>query len=562
MSKKHELKPDHVADLKKSGLSDEMIQEAGIKSISGRRARLLLGGGSSRIESAMIFPYENQDHLRMKVFPEYRDRKGRKVRYLQPKDSGVHLYFPPGLEKKLRDAGVPLYITEGEKKALRAAQDGLCCIGLAGIWNWKEKGSGEVIEDLKTLPLYQRQVFIVPDSDIGSNSSVRSAVEQFWKALERRHAHVNVIPLPAGETGKMGLDDYLVNHSLGQFMELPKVQRRADLPNSPAIYKRDDGVLWPVSFGRLHEPPAAEPVMGGIIAKNHSTTIYGDGGQGKSLIAMAIGLAFARGKKFLGHPLAKGRVLYLDWELSQEEQLRRAFQLSRGEGYSKPPKRFMYLTPRDFIAELVPKLKKLLEKREHVLIVFDSMGPACGVSPEAADEITRVFSEIKTLGVSCLLVDHQSKLQEGQRVANKTPFGSAYKFNLSRSVIHLQKVGAGPDLIKVMMRHTKNNFGALHSDIALKILFDKKAGTIKIRKCDMQADPEFRGRMSAADQITLSLTNEGDADTKLLSERTVLPEKTIANRLPRLEKEGVVRVVKKSGRKQIWGIVKAKEKAS
>jgi predicted transcriptional regulator len=114
-----------------------------------------------------------------------------------------------------------------------------------------------------------------------------------------------------------------------------------------------------------------------------------------------------------------------------------------------------------------------------------------------------------------------------------------------------------------MMRHTKNNFGGMHENIALKITFSKKKnGIIKIRTCDMTADSEFRGRLSAADQIIFSLTKDGDADTKQLSERTVLPEKTLANRLPRMEKEGLVRVVKKSGRKQIWGIVKAKGKTS
>lgn len=508
----------------------------------------------------MVFPY--LDHLRMKIFPAYRDRRGRKVRYLQPRDSGVHLYIPPGTEAKLKDPSIPLYIAEGEKKALRAAQDGLCCVGLAGIWNWKKKGSKDVIEGIKGLPLYQRQLFIVPDSDISNNPSVRVAVDYFWKALEREHARVKVIQLPQGEKGKTGLDDFLVKNSLGQFLNLPKIERRADLPNSPAIYKGGDGGLRPVSFGTLPEPADAEPVMGGIIAKNHSTTIYGDGGQGKSLIALAMALAFAKGKKFLGHELPKGHVLYLDWELSQDEQLRRAYKISRGMGYSRPSKRFHYLTPEHFVTGLVPELKKLLKKRTFVLLVIDSMGPACGVSPEAAEEVMRVFSEIKALGVSCLLVDHQSKMQEGQRAANKTPFGSAYKFNLSRSVVHLQKVGAAPDLIKVMMRQTKNNFGALHDDIALKIVFDKKASTIQIKECDMKADPDFRARLKAGEQIADSLKREGDADLKLLSERTGLPEKTIANRLPKLEKEGVVRVVKKSGRKQIWGVVKPKGKAS
>lgn len=562
MGREKELWPEHRADFEKSGLNSAAIAAAEVWSVSRKEIRDLLGFCPSAVESGVAIPY-GHGFVRVKLFPSYRDAEGHRVKYLQPKDTGARVYIPKSTRKLLRDPDATIHIVEGEKKAMRMAQDGLCCIGLSGIWNWKDKGSDKLIREIHDLPLDERRVRITPDSDVQDNPNIRLAVVRLWEALRKRHARVRVILLPRPDTGKIGVDDYLQKSSLAEFKRLPTIRRQNDLPIPPPINKRANGVLTPVSFGKLKEPPPAEPVMGGLIAKNHSTTIYGDGGQGKSLIAMAIGLAFARGKKFLDHPLPKGRVLYLDWELSQEQQLRRAFQLSRGMGYSRPPKRFTYLTPEDFIGGLVPKLKKLIAKRKHVLIVFDSMGPACGVSPEVAEEVMKVFLEIKSLGVSCLLVDHQSKMQEGHRAANKTPFGSAYKYNLSRSVIHLTKVGAAPDLIKVMMRHTKNNFGGMHENIALKITFSKKKnGIIKIRAGDVMADAEFRGRQSAADQIVYSLTKDGDADTKLLSESTNLPEKTIANRLPRMEKEGVVRVVKKSGRKQIWGIVKAKGKAS
>lgn len=190
---KDSFHPDHWADLQKSGLSDEIIQSAGLYSVRPTDIPRILGFNPQKVDSALAFPYFENDFVRLKIFPAYLDKDGHKVKYLQKKDSGVHLYQPPGIQERLYDTNTPLYITEGEKKSLKAVQEGLCCIGLGGIWNWKESKKEGLIPDFKKIPMLDRQVYIVPDSDFVSNPSVLLAVYSLGNALSKLGAIVRII---------------------------------------------------------------------------------------------------------------------------------------------------------------------------------------------------------------------------------------------------------------------------------------------------------------------------------------------------------------------------------
>lgn len=552
---KNKLKSEHRTDLEKSGLSDKTILESGIYSIAGDEARELLGCGSRQIQSAMVFPYEN-GFVRLKVFPSYKDRKNRKVKYLQPKGSKNRIYVPAGARKHLGDSGKPLYIAEGEKKALRAVQAGLCCVGLSGVWGWKQ--DGRVLSDLLDIPMEGRKVILVPDSDLQSNPNVQAAVRELWKELARKGAGVRAVVFPPPKKGKVGLDDFLITNSMKEFNALPRIKHKSELPNFPAIYKRGTGKLALISMGRLPEPAEEENLLGGLIAREHLTTLYGDGGQGKSFIGLALAIAFASGKRILGYRAPKGSVIYLDWELSIKQQQRRAYAVARGMDLMRPPKRLLYGNPWNFVTEILPKLREEIEKRPPVLIVIDSAGLACGVSPEAADAVMDVYGRLVALKTTCLLIDHQSKLQEGQTSSHKTIFGSTYKFALSRSVLHVQKAfGSLKNPLKVRIQHKKNNFGSMHDDIGLRIEFSDDPNMVRIKRFDLAADPDTRAFLPAQGKILDSLKREGSAEVSELMKRLDLPERTVSNSLLKLMAQGLVEVLKKKrGRRKVWSAVK------
>ncbi len=65
------LHPDHLADLRKSGLTDESIQAAGVYTVPPDEVGKTLGGLANGVVSALAFPYPGYDGFeRYKVWRE------------------------------------------------------------------------------------------------------------------------------------------------------------------------------------------------------------------------------------------------------------------------------------------------------------------------------------------------------------------------------------------------------------------------------------------------------------------------------------------------------------
>lgn len=219
--------PDHLIDLRKSGLSDETIKQANIQTVPPDQINKRLGFNISGLSSMYEITYPGcEEFFRYRCF--YAEGK-TSPKYLQRKDSGNHLYIPPLVASILSDPAKPLYFTEGEKKSLKASQEGLLCIGLSGLWNWKEKGKG-LISNFDQINFKSRKVFIVPDNDYksankhGYGKNLEQAVNQLTTALIERGATVSIIELPDGP--EKGLDDFLCSHSVAEFHELPDKEVR------------------------------------------------------------------------------------------------------------------------------------------------------------------------------------------------------------------------------------------------------------------------------------------------------------------------------------------------
>jgi hypothetical protein len=197
------LHPKHRQDLQKSGLSDETIIRAGIESIRPQDIARELGFNPSGILSAYRIPYPGfNGFCRYRVFCDeaYQERTAK---YLQKKGTGNHLYITDKAKIVLADLDLPLYLVEGEKKALKATQEGLPCVGLAGLWSWMVKGGG-LIPDFDKISLANRVINVVPDNDwlspnrYGLKKNLRDAVYGLAQRLIEKGARVFIVELPGG----------------------------------------------------------------------------------------------------------------------------------------------------------------------------------------------------------------------------------------------------------------------------------------------------------------------------------------------------------------------------
>lgn len=211
------LHPQHLADLRKSGLSDEIIRAAGIRSVPPRDIPKKLNGGSDKnVSSAYEIPYTQHGFSRLRVFG---DRINGTNKYKQPKSQEICLYVHEPIRPALNDHNVPLFIVEGEKKCLRAIQEGLCAVAIGGLTSWGREG--KLLPQFDEIPLDGRDVRIVPDNDWRSREFGKrygrwrttgiEQIERFSRALMKRGARVKVVLLPKAHE-KIGLDDFLLNN--------------------------------------------------------------------------------------------------------------------------------------------------------------------------------------------------------------------------------------------------------------------------------------------------------------------------------------------------------------
>lgn len=211
-----DLHPEHLTDLRKSGLTDETIWAQKIRTVMPPSVfdQLLGFRVPGEIASMYVLPYfdlmgQLTDHVRVRVFPPMETPKGT-VKYLQPRGSRPRLFFPLASRQAVRHSEAPLWIVEGEKKSLAVAQTGRAVIGLAGIDGWHLAGTRELHPDFDDVGLRGRVVKVVPDADVRTNPRVHGAVQRLGLALTARGATVQVVRVP---DGYKGIDDWLAAES-------------------------------------------------------------------------------------------------------------------------------------------------------------------------------------------------------------------------------------------------------------------------------------------------------------------------------------------------------------
>jgi Domain of unknown function (DUF3854) len=189
--------PDHLDDLRASGLTDEIIRSARVYSLRPRFIERFFEQVPAKINSALCFPYQGGTFARIKLFPSL-----GKMKYAQARKTGARLYIPFSISSGA------VYVCEGEKKTLAAYQAGLNAVGIGGVWNWLSRG--EPIDDLQLIAWDGRETDIIPDSDVFGRPDLLRAIYALGRELRNLGAAVYVMQIPQPSGAKVGLDNFLV----------------------------------------------------------------------------------------------------------------------------------------------------------------------------------------------------------------------------------------------------------------------------------------------------------------------------------------------------------------
>ena len=224
---KRTLLVHHRRELHASGLTDKTIDKCGFYSEAGYAALATILDWRKvpkKMAPALVIPFTGPDGRNgyCRIKPDTpRLRNGKPIKYESPQGQANQIYIPPGTSCVLDDPTVELTITEGEKKAAKCDQDICCCIGLGGVYGWKDSRAERMLPALERIAWQGRTVYLCFDSDIVDKPEVQDAEARLAHQLTIRGANVRSVRIPASADGaKVGLDDFLVANPSGEFRKL------------------------------------------------------------------------------------------------------------------------------------------------------------------------------------------------------------------------------------------------------------------------------------------------------------------------------------------------------
>ena len=242
-------KGDYSA-LAASWITREIADAALFRRVVNSEGREIVGQKGNRDCAGILIPYywpgdvSAFNHRIRRDNPDWtagKDGKPKQQRkYMGPRNGSNRLFIPSGVTlEQLADVLIPIALVEGEKKALalwRLANHEtelprFIPVAIAGVWNWRgtigKTGGpkGERLEvkgpiaDLNRIPWGGRRVFIVFDTNVQTNDSVKWARKGICRELATRNAEVRLVNLPE-DCEVNGVDDLLAIWGPGKVLAL------------------------------------------------------------------------------------------------------------------------------------------------------------------------------------------------------------------------------------------------------------------------------------------------------------------------------------------------------
>jgi hypothetical protein len=277
-----------------------------------------------------------------------------------------------------------------------------------------------------------------------------------------------------------------------------------------------------------------------LLIERETNLLYGDGGVGKSLLALGLAVAVGLGVDLPAGLRSAGRcaTLYLDWESTREEHQDRLARLLDGLGVTDRPPIYHREMARG-VADDAAFLRAEVARLGVGLVIVDSLAPACGAEPEGADAAIRTFNALRSFtDATRLVVGHVSKVAAEQRSGAVRPYGSVYVLNLARNAWELRRSAEEDEEATLGFYHQKVNSGRKLPPFGLRVE-GGDTGPIRFHSADLSEAADLMARASVRYRIEKALTTSARTIAELV-EQTSASRPTVARTLRRLKRQGKV----------------------
>lgn len=244
-------------------------------------------------------------------------------------------------------------------------------------------GSNAPLEKTDWTPLRGRKVIIWPDND----ESGRAYAARLKEHLEGQGAlAVSVLNVPTTRPAKWDAADAEAE-DLGALIRAMRVEGATTERRS---------LFFPASDFQGITPPPRQWHVEGLIPANQVTMLGGDGGVGKSLLALQLAASTACADQWLGMHPAPGKTIYISAEDDRDEMHRRVSDIAALEG-------------RD-MSEMSNLILRSLAGEDALLAVADSRQGTLQTTPLLA-ELDHTLGDY---GAKLLVLDTLADFHSGQ----------------------------------------------------------------------------------------------------------------------------------------------------
>ncbi|MFT3810075.1 MAG: AAA family ATPase [Micropepsaceae bacterium] len=333
----------------------------------------------------------------------------------------------------------------------------------------------ELLPELQAVRWAGREIFVAFDSDIVEKPRVAAAESRLSAILGKRGAICRKVRLPEGATGeKVGLDDYFLVHDFDDFVQLTKSAEVTPGSYEPPVAISDlMSARYPPTTWLWHE----------LILQGEVNLLYGDGGTGKSLLALHAAVHIASGRALLGKPTKKVPVIALFAEDGPAEvqcRLRAIFSDNDIDERSDLPIR-LWCQPREEVllaviddTGIIAEQQRLHALRaelarigEPALVILDGMADQFALNETLRLPVNAALKRV--LGGLCrdfhatiLVLAHPSKasMMDGTNYSGSTAFNNAVRQRLTLEIAKKDVGGVGDGPPPRTLRVAKSNYGA------------------------------------------------------------------------------------------------------
>ena len=381
-----------------------------------------------------------------------------------------------------RQADGPLLIGEGEIDALTARQHGYNALtGTGGAMTFKPEWAGQIAR----LPRAAEGVYLAYDADAAGLAGQHRAAQ----VLHEASLPVYLVCLPEGRDLNDVLQKPNGSDVLRQAIQVAVRYEPEETTDRHADYPT------PVPLWGFEKPPPLLWMVAGFLPRGFVTLLAADGGTGKSYLAIYLAITLCLGRSFLGLATMRGRVLYVDYELDEDEQKRRVWRVLAGLGMTPADPnlagRFYYYRPRGPLSSNAghDEVVKIIREHKISLVILDSLTIGLGADATSQQDVTQIMQRFREWG-TVFAIDHISGQAARGNQSRARPFGSIFKRNIARSTFTLARAEAGGHLLT----SDKSNFGPQQDLLCYAIDFLDDGERVAFRRLD-HADEEMTGAM-------------------------------------------------------------------